>query len=155
MLDDLGILATVNWFCREYSGIYKSITIDKEILIEESDIPFELRVIFFRIIQEAFNNVAKHSQASRIQLTIARQANDLVVEVTDNGIGLNGPDIQHDPHKSKGFGLSSMRERARASGGHFQLKSSSGDGTRIRVVWPAQGPAREATQIQSGSDRQV
>lgn len=155
MLDDLGILATVNWFCREYRGIYKNITVDKEIHIEESDIPFELRVVFFRIIQEAFNNVSKHSQASRIRLTIARQAHDLVVEITDNGIGLNGPDSQHDPQNSKGLGLSSMRERARASGGHFQLKSSSDDGTRIRVVWPAQGPAREATQIQSGKDREV
>ena len=139
MLDDLGILATINWFCREYSGIYKNIAIDKEIQIEESDIPFELRVVFFRIIQEAFNNVAKHSQASRIRLTIARRANDLVVEITDNGIGLNGPDIQHDSQKSKGFGLSSMRERARASGGAFSIEGSSGDGARIRVVWPAPG----------------
>jgi signal transduction histidine kinase len=155
MLDDLGILATINWFCREYSGIYKNIAIDKEIQIEESDIPFELRVVFFRIIQEAFNNVAKHSHASRIRLTIARRANDLVVEITDNGIGLNGPDIQHDPQKSKGFGLSSMRERARASGGAFSIEGSSGDGTRIRVVWPAKGPARETTKMQSGSDRQV
>jgi signal transduction histidine kinase len=151
MLDDLGLLATVNWFCREFSGIYKSIAIDKNIVAGEDDIPVALRVVLYRIIQEAFNNVAKHSQASRVRLTIAKEANDLVVEIEDNGIGLQQENRRSDRQIGRGFGLSSMRERARASGGLFHLTAASGVGTRVRVVWTKQsGP-----NIETGSDWQI
>ena len=136
MLDDLGLLATVNWFCREFGGIYKTIDIDKTIAIGEDDIPVALRVVLFRIIQEAFNNTAQHSQATRVRLTIAKEGNDLVVAIEDNGVGLQRENSRSGKRIGRGFGLSSMRERARASGGRFHLTGTSGAGTRIQVVWP-------------------
>lgn len=145
MLDDLGLLATVNWFCREFSGIYKSIAIDKTIAVGEDDIPMALRVILFRIIQEAFNNVAKHSRATRVRLTIATEGGDLVVEIEDNGIGLQQESKRTGRRVGRGFGLSGIRERARASGGRLHLTAASGAGTRMRVVWPGQsGPKIKA-----------
>jgi len=151
MLDDLGLLATVNWFCREFGRIYKTIAIEKTIAVDEDDIPMDLRVVFFRIIQEAFNNVAKHSRATRVRLTIAEEGGDLVVEIEDNGIGLQQENMRAGRRVDGGFGLSSMRERARASGGLFELTGASGVGTRVRVIWTKQG----GPKIKTGLDWQI
>jgi len=151
MLDDLGLLATVNWFCREFGRVYKTIAIDKTIAVGEDDIPMPLRVVIFRIIQEAFSNVAQHSQATRVRLTIVKDVNDIVVEIEDNGIGLQHENRRPGQRIDRGFGLTSMRERARASGGLFHLAGASGAGTLIRAVWPGQcGP-----KIKAGLDWQI
>ena len=61
LLDDLGIVATINWFCREYQTIFSQISIIKQINISETAIPAALKPVIYRIMQEAMNNIAKHS----------------------------------------------------------------------------------------------
>ena len=61
MLDDLGILPTLSWFCRRFQTIYPSIRIEKKMEIKEDEVPDSLKTVIFRITQEAMNNVAKHS----------------------------------------------------------------------------------------------
>ena len=63
ILDDLGILPTLNWFCREFQKTYSSIHIKTQINIEEKDVLDHLKTVIYRICQEAFNNIAKHSKA--------------------------------------------------------------------------------------------
>ena len=66
MLDDLGIAVTINWFCREFQKVYSTIQIEKRIGIEEDEVPKSLKISLYRIIQEAFNNIAKHSKGDRV-----------------------------------------------------------------------------------------
>jgi PAS domain S-box-containing protein len=136
LLDDLGILATLNWFCREYGKIYNAIAIDKVIRVEESDVPPDLRIVIYRIVQEAFNNIAKHSRATRVRLTFEKNADGLVLTIEDNGVGLG----REGDRFNAGFGMSSMRERARTTGGVFELLDNPGQGAGIRVNWPTTHP---------------
>jgi signal transduction histidine kinase len=135
ILDDLGILATINWFCREFQNVYPGIRIKKEINIHENDIPSPLKTVIYRILQEALNNVTKHSQADLVQLTLQKTDNGVELAIHDNGTGFDLSEAISLIPSRRGFGLASMRERAHLSGASFHIKSAEGEGTTIRVVW--------------------
>ncbi len=129
-LDDLGILATLEWFCREYQKIYSHIRIEKEIGLQESEVSTPLKTVIYRVMQEAMNNIAKHSKADLLHLSLKKKDDRIELVVEDNGTGF-------DLEKSKkGFGLGSMRERTELSGGIFTIESTPGKGTMIRIIWP-------------------
>lgn len=134
MLDDLGIISTIRWFCREFEGIYSGIGVEKDFRIEEPQIPENLKIIIFRIIQEAMNNAAKHSKARKISLGLSSENGSIVLCVRDDGIGFDRAAAAPKGHGA-GFGLTSMRERAELSGGEFEIESSREAGTAIRACW--------------------
>jgi len=68
MLDDLGILTTINWFIRKFEGTYKFITVNKFINIDEDDINDYCKVVIYRVLQESMNNIAKHANANKLHL---------------------------------------------------------------------------------------
>jgi signal transduction histidine kinase len=136
MLDDLGILATVAWLCREIETIYSGITVERHTDLDEDEIPEHLKISMFRIIQEALNNAVKHSQCDRIHLELRRNGNFIELDVRDNGKGLPLKLTTGGSESGTGMGLSSMRERAELSGGRFTMDSMPGSGTRILVSWP-------------------
>lgn len=130
ILDDLGILATLQWFCREFEKIYSTIHIEKQVHLLENDISDQLKTVIYRVIQEAFNNIAKYSQATLVTLTLKKQGGSVKLMIEDNGIGFDLESAQN------GFGLGSMRERVKLSGGVFTIESTLGMGTAIKVSWP-------------------
>ncbi|MGC8490842.1 MAG: response regulator [Syntrophobacteraceae bacterium] len=134
MLDDLGIISTISWFSREFENIYSGIGVEKLVRIEESQVPENLKIIIFRIIQEAMNNAAKHSGAAKISLSLSFENGSIVLCVSDDGIGLNGAGAVSGGRRS-GFGLTSMRERAELSGGKFEIESGRDSGTTVRACW--------------------
>ena len=135
ILDDLGILATINWFCREFQAIYAGIQIEREIEIQEQDIPSPLKTLIYRILQEALNNVAKHSHADLARLTLVQYDSGIKLTIQDNGAGFDLAKTLSLKPSQRGFGLASMRERAELSGAEFEIKSAVGEGTTIRIVW--------------------
>ena len=135
ILDDLGILATITWFCREFQDVYAGIRIEPKIDIQEGDIPSSLKTVIYRILQEAFNNVAKHSQADLIRLTLKKSGNRIKLNIQDNGMGFDVAKIISLKPSQRGFGLASMRERAELSGAVFDIVSTVGKGTVMRTVW--------------------
>ena len=135
LLDDLGILATINWHCREFQSIYDYIKIEKELTVDESDVPDDLKIIIFRILQEAMYNISKHSEASQIFLFLGKNNGTLELSVKDDGKGFDYQGVLSDVSNNKGLGLIGMRERAEQSFGHFTLESTKNEGTRIRAVW--------------------
>jgi PAS domain S-box-containing protein len=135
ILDDLGILATINWFCREFQKVYTGIRIKSVIDVHENSIPSALKTVIYRILQEALNNIAKHSSASRVQLSLIEKAKRVRLSIQDNGGGFDVNKIISMKPSHRGFGLASMRERAGLSGADFDIKSVVGEGTAIRVEW--------------------
>jgi PAS domain S-box-containing protein len=135
ILDDLGILATITWFCREFQKVYSRIQIEKQIDITENDIPPPLKTIIYRLLQEALNNVAKHSQADQVYLSIHKQPDEIELRVKDNGRGFDLEKTISLTPSQRGFGLASMRERTELSGGRFDIQSKIGKGTTISAVW--------------------
>jgi PAS domain S-box-containing protein len=138
-LDHFGIIATIEWFCREFDKEARNIHLDKEIEVEEHQIPEEIKVSIFRIIQEAFNNIVKHARARNISLHLYEMDQNLVLLICDDGVGM---EINRPKGFVGGLGLLSMRERAEFSQGRFQIDSAPERGTRIKVQWPLASAAR-------------
>jgi PAS domain S-box-containing protein len=134
-LDDLGILATMGWFCREFQAVYRDIRIEKQIDIREEDIPQPLKTAMFRILQEAMNNLAEHGRADVARIVLRKTDNRIELTVEDNGQGFNVEAAGLREGSCRGAGLVSMRERAEFSGGSFSLRSRPGAGTRVHVAW--------------------
>jgi PAS domain S-box-containing protein len=136
VLDDLGLLATISWFCRRFQTIYPGIRVEQEISLPEAEVTQLLKVVMFRVIQEAMNNIAKHSQASLVHLSLRKSDGRLDLGVKDNGRGFV-PEMALGMESSKrGLGLTSMRERVELSGGSFSIESRQGAGTVLRASWP-------------------
>lgn len=133
MLDDLGILPTLNWFFREFQKVYSGIGVEKEIEIQEEEIPEPLKIVIFRILQEATSNIAKHSRADQVRVSLAKGDGAVHLAIRNNGQGFHLEEILA---QRRGLGLVSMRERAELSGGSFAIESAPGDGTSIRASWP-------------------
>ena len=131
MLDDLGLLPAVDWLMDVFTqrtGAECELTLsDNELDISDSQ-----ATVVFRTIQESLNNVAKHAQASRVEVCIERHAAGLKVIVHDNGVGF----APEDPRKLNSFGLLGLRERASMLGGQASVTASPGHGTRVEVSFP-------------------
>ena len=136
MLDDLGILATINWFCRQFESTYSDIRVKRDIDIQEHEVPESLKIVIYRVLQEALNNIAKHSKADRINLLLRKMDGAIELGIQDNGLGFDLLEAQSRIGTGRGLGLDSMRERAELSGGSFSIESSKGAGTVIRATWP-------------------
>ena len=134
ILDDLGIIATLNWFCRRFEAIYTDIRVEKAVRLDEAQVPENLKIIIFRIIQESMNNSAKHSQARKISLSLSLEGDWIELRIIDDGVGFDQSAVVPKGQHAK-FGLTSMRERADLSGGQFGIESLRGKGTAISVRW--------------------
>lgn len=137
MLDDLGILSTLDWLCRTYHSAHPQINVAKRYALEESDIPQELKVAIYRIVQEAFNNIAKHASADQVTLELEKTTMAIRLLIKDNGQGFDVPERGNPGIRTVfGFGLTSMRERAESTAGEFNLTSGIGSGTTVEIYWP-------------------
>lgn len=135
MLDDLGILATISWFCREFQTIYSSIRIEKQINIQEDEVPELLKTVIYRVLQEAMNNIAKHSRADLVGFCLRKIDGLIELAIEDNGLGFDVENALSLKNSTRGLGLSSMKERTELSGGVFTVESTPGQGTVIRASW--------------------
>ena len=135
MLDDLGLLPTLSWFFRKFQAIYSQIQIAQEIEVEDKDIPPSLKIVIFRVTQEAMNNIAKYSKADLARLSLRKLDNRMELAIQDNGQGFNPGKVTGSESGRRGLGLTSMRERVELSGGSFYIESFEGNGTTIRAAW--------------------
>lgn len=134
-IDDLGVLATIDWHFGQFARRNPAIEITKEIIVRESEIPDALKVVIYRLLQESLNNVARHSRADKVKLTISKERSVLLFRLEDNGSGFDIDKALSPDHPEKGWGLIGMRERAELSGGLFSIESSREAGTRVAVSW--------------------
>lgn len=144
LLDDFGIVATLAWYCRHFSKIYPRLTIREHMKIREDEIPEPLKVVIYRIVQEAMTNIASHSAANLIDLTLReKSAATIELIIKDNGCGFDIQQALAGEVSQRGLGLVSMKERAEQSGGMFSIESVKGRGSTVRVSWvaPAGVPA--------------
>jgi signal transduction histidine kinase len=134
-LDDLGILATLSWFFREFENACHGIKIEKHLLVQESSIPVQLKISIFRILQEAICNIVKHANADHIRVSLMKTGDVLHLSIEDNGTGFDPIALDNYCPHGKGLGLVSMKERANISGGTYRIDSAISKGTRINVSW--------------------
>ena len=133
ILDEMGLIPTIGWLSEEYQKAYSHIRIRKQLEALEKDIPEVLKVVIFRVLQEALNNFAKHGRGNLVELSLLKSGDTLHFGIRDNGQGFDVGNVQ------KGLGLESMRERVEISGGSYQMESAVGKGTTIRASWSLGG----------------
>jgi signal transduction histidine kinase len=96
----------------------------------DGDLPKDVRVAFYRIAQEATNNVVKHADASDLLVDLTGDRDEVRLLVRDDGVGFDT-----DESTRGSFGLRIMRERAAAIGADLAVVSSPNAGTSVRVAW--------------------
>ena len=135
MLDSMGLLPALEWLRRECMKLYPERHIEFETGVAEEEIPESLKINIFRITQEALNNVAKHSEAEWVDITLSKNCDKIELVVSDDGIGMD-LELILSITTANSLGLTSMRERAELTGGSFSIESAPGEGTTVRGSWP-------------------
>jgi signal transduction histidine kinase len=136
ILDDLGIIATIGWFCRDFASSCPGLRIEQDVRVKERDVPPPLKITIYRVLQEAMNNVAKHARADCIRVRLARLGSDIELVVEDNGCGFDVAQMKADGDARRGAGLLNMRQRLDAVGGELSIRSAARIGTTVRAVMP-------------------
>jgi signal transduction histidine kinase len=136
ILDGLGIVKTVLSSCRDFQDLYSHIQTETIVNLEESDIPESLKIVIYRIVQEALNNIAKHSGANNVVVSMKKNHDSLVISIQDNGKGIKAGEMLLDGANNSGMGVRGMKERTELSGGEFDIHSKEGKGTVVKAVWP-------------------
>ncbi|MFB3887180.1 MAG: PAS domain S-box protein [Thermodesulfobacteriota bacterium] len=136
VLDQVGIKAAIGWLCRQFEKTYSHLGIEKRIEIEEEEVSDTLKVAIFRIVQEAMNNIGKHSTGNLVHLCLGKNQSKVELSVRDNGEGFSPDEIFSAREDGRGLGLVSMRDRTRLTGGSFEIESVKGKGTIVRAAWP-------------------
>lgn len=158
LLDDIGIIATLSWFCRESQQNYQTINFGLDVdKMSESEIPTELKTEMFRIVQEAVNNACKYSEAKNIQISLKQDGKHIHLWIKDDGKGFDYQrvaDLQ-GYSESKGLGLTGMRERAENANGWFSVTSTAESGTAISCMWPVLGVTALGFERRSANDRRA
>lgn len=134
-LDDLGLAPALRSLCVEFAE-RTGVSVDLSITKLPQAIPNDIELNLYRIIQEALGNIEKHSGATQVKLQLTREASQVRAVIRDNGLGfdpLSPPDRKGRP---PGMGLVDMKERAALLGGHWQLRSTPGEGTEILIEMP-------------------
>lgn len=144
ILDDLGILPTLSWFFREFEAVCGGIVVERTFNVAELDVPVQLHITLYRILQEAVHNIVKHAAADRVWVRLDRIDDTLHLRIEDNGRGFDSDRIARPELRARGMGLISMKERASLSGGTYRLHSAPGRGTCICVSWRCGHSAAEA-----------
>ena len=96
------------------------------------ELPPEPSLIIYRIVQESLTNIARHSKATTVEIKLARNEENVILWIGDNGIGIT--DLQRTAKNS--FGLISMKERADSMGGTFSIGNNTNRGTVITLSIP-------------------
>jgi signal transduction histidine kinase len=141
LLDDLGLSAALEWQAQEFQARAGTRCV-VNLPVEDVVLDPERSIAIFRIFQETLTNVARHAAATRVEVRLRESETELVLEVRDNGKGIDPQEID-DP---KSLGLLGMRERALLLGGQFEVSGCVGKGTTVtvRIPVPSSGAASGA-----------
>jgi PAS domain S-box-containing protein len=151
-LDDLGLIPALHTFMKEFTkrtGIHIHFTTFTSSRIKQLN--NATRTVFYRIAQEALTNVARHAQASVVEVNFKKLPNALCLKIKDNGKSFQAQRVLQSKRNTR-LGLIGMRERLEMVGGKFVVESSPGKGTTIQAQIPlTSGRARGGGKLVDGA----
>jgi PAS domain S-box-containing protein len=131
MLDDLGLKAALEWLTQDFSrrlSVPCSLHVDENV----SDFDTSIQSALYRAVQECLTNIARHAQATQVDIRLSTGETTVNLQVIDNGVGMG----EEARSKRGSFGLIGMRERIYVLGGKVAIDSRLGEGTKISIVLP-------------------
>ena len=127
-LANLGLAASLDILTREFAA-QSELRVETE--IEEVALDPSTQLTVYRLVQESLTNIAKYARAREVKVTVRDRAQQVEVEVRDDGAGFDPQRVRRSAH-----GLAGMRHRVEAAGGRLQIESSPKTGTRIAATLP-------------------
>jgi PAS domain S-box-containing protein len=140
MLDTAGLDATLRWLASQHE---QRTGIATEVVGHLNEVPGEVAIAAFRVIQEALTNVLRHAQAQHIWIELSQSDGAVELLVRDDGVGFDVPKTLDWAANRGHLGLLGMKERVQILGGHLEVDSKPGLGTRIRLSLPLTEPISE------------
>ncbi|SAL30288.1 sensory box histidine kinase/response regulator [Caballeronia udeis] len=131
MLDDLGLVPAIDWLANDFTNRY-GIDVERRIDARHTIFSRDGATAVFRIVQEALTNVARHAQASRVDLALYLEGDRCILRIADDGIGAH----ERADTGRKSFGLIGIRERVHGLGGSVSIESGIGQGFAVTVTFP-------------------
>jgi signal transduction histidine kinase len=138
-LDHLGLMAALEQYVHAFERQHGITTQIETVGLADERLPPDMETALYRIVQESLTNVARHAQATHVDVVTERRDKRVIVIVEDDGIGF-------DPEaamQSSRLGLLGMRERAEMLGGSLAIESTPGTGTTVHVQVPYEEPASD------------
>ncbi len=129
ILEEMGVVSAISYLIDNLP--HNKLTIDFSAKVQSERFEPLLEATIYRIVQQAINNIQRHSRASRAKVRLAQQGDWINVEIQDWGIGFDPSNVSEDR-----FGLQGIRERARLMRGRAVIDSAPGKGTHIKVDLP-------------------
>jgi len=130
IINDLGLETAIEWYAKEYSqrsGIIVSQTVDPGIDFSPAN-----ALNIFRIVQESLTNISRHAEATKVEISLKKNAESCILSISDNGIGINENEVK----SRQSFGLMGMKERSVSLGGTFDIRNNKKNGTEIKIIIP-------------------
>ncbi len=131
ILDDLGLISAAEWLISDFQELL-GIECDYSTNISDIDMDPKLATALFRILQEALTNVARHAEATNIEVVLNKDGEHITLKVSDDGKGLDYEKIE----QKHCMGLMGIRERAALFGGEAAIEGKEGEGTTVMVKMP-------------------
>lgn len=131
LLDDMGLIPAMEWYLKDF-GKRIAIKTNFSIPKEELNLPDEARTGLFRIFQESLTNIARHSKAKKVDVSLQVVHGNIVMAIKDDGDGFDPESVK----SKKTLGILGMKERSFMMGGTYEVKSKPGKGTRVMITVP-------------------
>jgi len=134
-LDDIGLSATLSWFCREFQKSHPGFKVATDIDIQEGEIPRFLKYVIYKILQETLNGIGRNGKPGLFDLFLSKRGTTIELTVRDKDQGF---DMEREASMGSGLALSfdAVRELAEIAGGSCVVESAVGRGTVIRASLP-------------------
>jgi len=134
MLDDLGLIPAIKTLLAEFTRNTEIAVVLKS-MGEVEELNVGQRTVFYRVAQEALSNVCRHAKATRVRLTLSRQAENVHMSIKDNGKSFDVKKVIGSG-RALHLGILGMKERIEMLGGTFEVRSAKDKGTDVRVALP-------------------
>ncbi len=135
-LADFGLEKAIRSYVEDFQEKHTGISTHVELAQDQQLLPENVRLALFRILQQSLANVVRHAEASRVNVHFTIDAEEAMLEISDNGKGFKIPNNWMGLVRNGHFGLAGAAERIEALGGAFRVVSTPGEGTTVRVVVP-------------------
>jgi len=136
VLEELGLLEAIRWLCKEQGKYHQHVKIIPHLEVDEDNIPAQIKITIYRVIQESMSNAFRHGRAESIQLWLTNSGDRIELCVTDNGCGFDSESVLSNPGSLNGLGLRGMKDRAEVCNGTFKISSKIGRGTQVKLSLP-------------------
>ena len=137
MIDDLGLIPAIEHLLHDFSQ-RAGIVVSLDARTDTVDLADPIATAVYRMVQEALTNVARHAEATRVEVSFAIEGENLVAKVCDNGRGIDEAAMR----KGKSYGVLGIRERAQTLGGSARIYKPDGGGTTVEITIPLRAQAR-------------